>query len=77
MRIVYVFCLAFRSQKTSSKCIPNPQKIMKKRSLGLSGTPRGGCLGTTWAPRTKNHQKNQKKGAPWDPLWDPLDLNFS
>ena len=70
-------CLALRSQKTSPKCVPKPQKIMKKRSLGLPGTPRGGCLGAIWAPRTKNHQKKTKKGVPWDPLWDPLGVNFS
>ena len=62
------------------KPISKPQQIMKKRSLGPSGTPRGGCLGATWAPRTKNHQKKRKREPPGTPFgihWGSIFHHFS
>ena len=79
----YIKTLVLPRWLTLSFCPENIKKTdletsenHEKTILGASGTPRGGCLGATWAPRTKKHQKKTKKGAPWKPPLGSIGAQF-
>ena len=60
-------------KKTDLKTSANHEKTI----LGALWDTPGRVSGSHLGPKDERHQKKTKQGVPWDPLWDPLGVNFS
>ena len=60
-------------KKTDLKTSENHEKTI----LGVLWDTPGRVSGSHLGPKDEKSSKKTKKGAPWDPLWDPLGVNFS